>query len=447
LKIPNYIYDNVRVIKILTGLSLAVMSFGTFFSAYLRQGYTETLSFRVEDGWCDTRTQGFGIHCFGDFYAPISIASESNPWDNNLNLAYTPVSFSYFRLLNSSLFLNIGSHVPLLINFLLTLAALLIPGFYIWRNQKQFPGISGKWVALISVTAAPSLMMIDRGSSSFLLFPAVFFFFLGIQRDSVRLSTYTLIIMAMWKPQTLILAVGLLIVFGLRPFLVTCLKFGILFSASFLLYPTGLLGNVSSWLQNSKDYQNYAPNPSPGNYSFVGFVGYLDGIKNLILYKFESFAEASRPLSPNFVTIFCTVYALIVVLLFIAARNSISKFQFTLHSSIFMLTIPGTTFGYYLALMLIPILLTPGSQIAEAVRSKANRLLWCLYILFLVITVPAWPINWGNLPFEIGDAFRLLGVQWTIVHFLSALLVIVSLTQLSLLAVTRQTTLRRNPDE
>jgi len=278
-------------------------------------------------------------------------------------------------------------------------------------------------------------MMIDRGSSSFLLFPTAFFFFLGIQKENFKLSCYSLIIMAMWKPQALVLAIGILIFFGLRPFLSTCLKFGILFFASFLLYPSGILSNISSWLQNSKDYQNYAPNPSPGNYSFVGFVGYLEGFKNMVFHGLRSFAEASQPLSSNYVTIFCTIYALIVVILFITTRKSISKFQFILHSNIFMLTIPGTTFGYYLALMLIPIFLIPTPQIVDEVKHKVNQLIWKLYVLFLILTVPAWPINFGNLPIDTGEAFGSVGIQKILVHFLVSILVIVSVFQLFALAV------------
>jgi hypothetical protein len=439
--------DNSKIIRILVGLALAVMSFGTFFSAYLQQIYSETISFKVRDGWCDYGTQGFGYHCFGDFYAPMSIASGDNPWASNLHLAYTPLSFSYFRVLDTTFFLNVSTHLPLVLNLMFTLGALLTPGIYIWRNQKMFTSISGKWVALISLTAAPSLIMLDRGSSSFLLYPTVFFFFLGIQKENYRLSSYSVIIMALWKPQSLILSLGILIFFGLRPFILTGIKFVLIFALSFLLYPSGLFKNAIAWFQNSRDYQNYAPNPSPGNYSFVGFIGYLDGFKNLLVKDSSNFIEASTPLSPKFVTLFCSIYALIVILLFVITKNSISKFQFILHSSIFMLTIPGTTFAYYLALMLLPVLLFSKPQIAEALKSRSNRLLWGLYLIFLFFTVPAWPINWGNLPLETGEAFAVLGAHWTLVHMLTSLLVIVSLSQLSLLVISQRGPIRGNPNE
>jgi hypothetical protein len=112
-----------------------------------------------------------------------------------------------------------------------------------------------------------------------------------------------------------------------------------------------------------------------------------------------------------------------------------------------MLTIPGTTFAYYLALMLLPVLLFSKPQIAEALKSRSNRLLWGLYLIFLFFTVPAWPINWGNLPLETGEAFAVLGAHWTLVHMLTSLLVIVSLSQLSLLVISQRGPIRGNPNE
>jgi hypothetical protein len=111
-----------------------------------------------------------------------------------------------------------------------------------------------------------------------------------------------------------------------------------------------------------------------------------------------------------------------------------------LHSSVFVLTTPGTTFGYYLALMLIPLFLITTNQLKSALQSFGNRILWALYLLFLVAAVPAWPLNWFNMQLDVGTAFTKLGVQWTIVHMLTGLLVLASLSQLLILAVGRNET-------
>jgi hypothetical protein len=428
---------NSRVLKTLVAVSLLVMSFGTLLSSYLQQIYSETISFFVRDGWCQVGAQGFGIHCFGDFYAPMTVASSANPWTNDLNLAYTPFNFFYFKILNSGFITNLGTHVSIMINISLTLLALSLPGIYILRKQHEFSAVSGKWVLLISLTSAPSLMVIDRGSSSFLLFPAVFFFFLGIQRQNLTMVSYSLITMGLWKPQTLILSIGILLFFGMKPFLISLLKFILIFMASFLLYPIGILRNFTDYIQNSKDYQNYVPIPTPGNYSFVNFIGFVKGILGWAFNGFGSIDEAFRPpLDREFVAIFCTSYAAFVLLIFYLARHAISKFQFIISSSVFMLTIAGTTFGYYLTLMLIPLFLVSNNDVANEFKVRGNRRTWNLYLLFLFLSVPAWPINWGNLPVNVGDSWSTLGVHWTFVHGIVSLLVLLSLYELFLLSLS-----------
>ena len=434
----NFLNDNSRIIRILVGVSLAIMSVGTFLSAYLQQGYTETISFFVRDGWCNQESQGIGAHCFGDFYAPMTIASNSNPWSNDLNLAYTPISFLYFRLLNSEIINDIGTHLSIFINLLFTFLALSIPGLYIWKNQNNFQSVSGKWVLLICLTAAPSLIMIDRGSSSFLMFPAVFFFYLGIQTSKYSLASWSLILMGLWKPQSLILAVGILIFFGIKPFVIALAKFVLIFSASFFLYPIGFFRNILDYLENSSEYQNYLPIPTPGNYSLINFLGFLNGGINFVAHGFRDLRGSFRsPMDESVVSIFCAAYALLVISLFLITRRKISKFQFVIFSSAFMLTIPGTVYGYYLSLMLIPLIVLSKEQVTESLVHKENRITWKLYCILLFSSVPAWPVNWGNLPISIGDSWSTLGVHWSFVHVIVSVLVLVSMHQLLILSFNK----------
>lgn len=427
--------ENARLMRILVGTSLVVMSFGTFLSAYLRQGYTETISFFVRDGWCNTGAQGIGEHCFGDFYAPMTVASDSNPWLNDLHLAYTPVSFFYFRLLNSGFVNEVSTHLSLMINLFLTLLALSIPGLFIWRHQQRFDSISGKWVLLLSWTAAPSLIMIDRGSSSFLLFPAVFFFYLGIQNTNYAMASWALIIMGLWKPQSLILIVGIYIFFGVKPLIKTSLKFLLIFSTSFLLYPNGLVKNVLTYIQNSRDYQNYVPIPTPGNYSLINFIGFIKGGISFVSGGLIDLEGSFRPpMDRDIVSTFCVLYALAVLILFTLSKRTITRFQFILYSSVFMLTIAGTTFGYYLSLMLIPLLIISRVQLYSELQARGNRIIWTLFCILLFSFVPAWPLNWGNLPINVGDSWSTLGVHWTLVHVIVSVLVFVSFYQLLLLS-------------
>jgi hypothetical protein len=427
-----------QILKSLAAISLLVMSFGTLISAYLQQGYSETISFFVRDGWCDEETQGIGVHCFGDFYAPISVASDTNPWSNDLNLAYTPLNFSYFRIVSSPLVASLGSHSSLFINLLLTLVCLSIPGVFIWRNQQSFQSISGPWVLLLSLASAPSIMLIDRGSSSFLLFPLVFFFYRAIIEDNHKQATLTLLLMALWKPQTVILVVGILIYMGIRPFLKTALLVASSFIFSFILYPKNYFENFIAWLNNSAEYQNYVSIPTPGNYSFINFVGFAWGGVKFVTGMATDLQDAFRPpLSPIFVSTFSFVFAILVIGLLFFSRKRITKSQFTLISSVYLLSIPGTSFGYYLALMLIPLFVIPCTNDSVTDSEERDNLLWTPYLSLLVLMVPAWPLNWSNFPINLGVLWQTLGIHWTLVHAAASMLVLASTVRLMGLTLSR----------
>jgi len=422
----------------LVAISLMIMSFGTLISAYLQQGYTETISFFVRDGWCNEATQGIGIHCFGDFYAPISIAGTPNPWSNSLNLAYTPLNFTYFRLMDSSFITSLGGHTALAINLLLTLICLSLPGLYIWRTQVSHQYISGPWVLLISLASAPSIMLIDRGSSSFLLFPLVFFFYRAIIDDNYQQATFTLLAMTLWKPQSFILAVGILIFMGVKPFIKSALLTIFAFILSFILYPVNLVDNFFSWLDNSAEYQNYVAIPTPGNYSLINFVGFLWGGAKFLTGSAATLGQAFRPpVAPLLVSIFCAVFAILAIFLLVQSRKRLSRFQFTLISSVYLLTIPGTSFGYYLALLLIPLFVIPHPKALAKNDYDRDSLLWPPYLLLLVLMVPAWPLNWSNFPINIGEGWQTLGIHWTLVHAAASMLVLTSTIRLVGLGFSR----------
>jgi hypothetical protein len=419
------------ILKFLSAISLLVMSFGVMLSAYLQQVYTETISFFVRDGWCDVRSQGIGVHCFGDYYVPLSVAGDPNPWSNDFNLAYTPLNFSYFRFLKFSVVEHMGSHAALFINILMTLICISIPGIYIWKNQQRFPDISGPWVLLLSLVSGPSIMLIDRGSSSFLLFPLVFFFYTAIIENKYSQATNMLLIMTLWKPQTFLLAMGVLLFFGIKRFMQSSILIVLAFSASFLLYPVNMFNNLVTWIGNSVAYQNYVEIPTLGNYSFVNFFGFFSSGLKILTGQANTLREAYRPsLSPSFVSLFCLLFAITVIGLNLHNRKRISKNLFILTSSVFLLTIPGTSFGYYLTLMLLPLFTIPFTGNFNVERDAKYRLPWILYFLMLVAMVPAWPLNWSNIPVKVPLFFETIGVHWILVHISSSLLVTISLIKL-----------------
>jgi hypothetical protein len=181
--------------------------------------------------------------------------------------------------------------------------------------------------------------------------------------------------MTLWKPQTAILTIGILIFFGSKNFIKSVCFVALSFLSSFLLYPTNLVLNLTDWLTNSAAYQNYVPIPTPGNYSFANFVGFLNGGINLLFFGAENFQDAFRPpLTENVVSVISIILTATFIVLIFLNKNNISLNHFTLISSIFLLTIPGTTFGYYLTLMLIPLFVLDRNLIARSVNGAISNL-------------------------------------------------------------------------
>jgi hypothetical protein len=291
-------------------------------------------------------------------------------------------------------------------------------------------------------------MLIDRGSSSFLLFPLIFFFYTAIHDDNWKQATLTLLVMTLWKPQSFTLAIGILIFMGVKPFLKAALLTIFAFIFSFLLYPKNLMDNFFAWLNNSAEYQNYVPIPTPGNYSFVNFVGFLWGGAKFLTGSAADLGQAFRPpVAPLLVSLFCSVFAILAIGLLFQSRKKLSKFQFVLISSIYLLTIPGTSFGYYLALLLIPLFVMPHPENLAYDDNERDRLLWPPYLLLLVLMVPAWPLNWNNFPIDIGEGWQTLGIHWTFVHAVSSMLVLISTFRLIRLSFSRRSRNSRYSDD
>ncbi len=417
-------YNVEFVLNTLVSVCILTFSFGVLFSSYTQQIYSQTISWFVGDYWCDQETQGIGVHCFGDFAAPSRIMNSVNPWEGDLNIAYTPVNFLYFKLLNLDFITDINTHLPTIINLVFMILALAIPGLHmILRAESEKSRRIGKLALLLSLCSSPSLMIVDRGASMFLLFPLTYFFYLAIQSSDQKKAFIILVGMSLWKPQMLLFVILIYFSFGLWASLkifATSL-IGILFS--FILYPAGFLTNILTWASNIIEYQNYNTMPSLGNYSLVNFYAFAQsGVKWLFLDK--SFLEAFKPnLRSDTVSIIAQLILLIFIILILINGKSLTKLEAFFTLSVILIVTPGVTFGYYLTLLLIPIFF-----IAKEDKSFTSSTLltrsWKFIYFFLFFALPAWPLSWGYLGFFNNYAWALYGVQWAFVHCILSVLAI-----------------------
>jgi hypothetical protein len=399
-------------IRTLLILSYVIMGFGVLYSSYLGQTYSETISFFVKDGWCDNKIQGIGIHCFGDFYQPAKSASLDSPWKAENATSYSPLNLFYFKILNSQLIYSINSHASLIINIAVTLVSLSIPGIMFWSSKRKDLQALGPWITGLSLVSGPALMLTDRGSSSFLLFPLLFLFFRAIYNESRLQAILFLGLMVTWKPQTLIFAVLVLIVFGLWTFFKSISISIVFFAISFLLYPRNYFSNISNWFLNVQNSQSYLPIPTPGNYSLVNSIGFATGLVRWFNGDSTSLAGAFRPaLSVFLVNRITLVIAAIFLMLLVKNKRKISKNEAVLVSTVLFIILPTVTFGYYLVLLFVPLFAILKYSEQKTLQDKLG-VEWNFLLIVWVLIVPAWPVSWKNTGINVGPAWEIFGIQW-----------------------------------
>lgn len=410
------LFDVTFLLRHYSALSYVILSFGVLIHSYFQLAYSETISFILKDGLCDTVTQGIGVHCFGDFYGPISVAANYNPWAES-NLAYSPVNFFYFKVVSSDLLIALDTRMPLFLNFVLTIASLAIPSIHMMKSSNQSLRSLGKWGMIASLTSGPSLIILDRGNSSFLIFPLLYFFFIGLTERNFKLSIGMLIAMTLWRPQALFFGLGILSVFGLKAFMKAGVLSVVTLGVSFALYPKSFPTNLIVWFQNSREYQNYVPIPWPNNFTFVNFAGLLDGVFKFVVNPTIGIHGIFRPgLTPEFVSFFCLLFTLFVIILLVVCKNKVALSELVFILVVFFILLPGVTFGYYLILLLLPMFIFGRLRCIQTNRAIFNKSTWLMYILLLLLALPPWPISWKLVGVEAHPVWDNYGINWTFVH-------------------------------
>ena len=397
-------------------IAYIVLGLGTLYSNYLGQTYSETISFFVQDGWCKTGTQGIGIHCFGDFYQPSSTASESQPWSAVNATSYSPLNLFYFKILSSQLITGISTHASILINLAVTVIAFSLPGVSLIRSKQTNTRRVGLWVIGLSLASGPALIAIDRGSSSFLLFPLLYFFFISVARENHLQSLTLLALMVLWKPQAVIFSLVILTVFGLRKWIqYTSISIGS-FLLSFLFYPQHFISNISEWFSKIQADQNYLPIPTPGSYSLVNSIGFLSGIVRWIKGESSSISEAFRPpLSSQTVSALTIAFGVLFLVLVFINRKSLSKNEVFLTTTVLFIVLPTVTLGYYLVILLVPMIIILKTYDGEKGDKKLG-FEWVVLAITYFFIVPAWPISWENLGIPVGPSWESFSIQWLLAH-------------------------------
>ena len=262
------------------------------------------------------------------------------------------------------------------------------------------------FLIFIVTTSAPTLIAIDRGSFSLVIFPMIFFLYQSYSLKSEKLTNLILILIILLKPQMFFFNFILLGRYSLFKFLRLIISEIILLGLSFLLYPSQLLSAIKDYLHKTISYQNQVPwgDLFPTNLSITNLFGALFSSEN-----------------SNMVT--ATLRLIITIIIFVPIMYRILKYQKYIGPIEFFIVIifitifmPGVTFTYYLTLLFAPLLI--GAVIWE--RGTTNELSFLFkgkilkYIgaTSLILLFIPWTIPWSMIFTESSDRFMLTGINW-----------------------------------
>jgi hypothetical protein len=401
-KIKNFHKSSSFTNYLLVAFSISItVSF--FVSSYSTVRIANTLSYHTNDGWCDPTTEGFGEHCFGDFYAPLQFANTENPWNGPIS-NYPPAA--YILMKPFSTIHGIWPGRIALIAFLsLAFACLIFPILHMYWRKLAPTSILGV-ALLVTLTSGPSVTLIDRGNVLIFALPAIYMYLYKIKKQDFKSAVLYGVFFTVIKPQLILLAFLLLAMKKYKLVAKWILLSTIVTFASFLFYPSNILHNISKWVISTVKYQSYSA------------VGVLEPVNVSLKSSIDVIANIFGQ------TINSTITQLIIYTLFgLSVYNFLKKFkqQSTemnfLAVSLFPILFVGTTFHYYLVILLPPlymILINKSETNEFSVFRTSNRkinlekmVIWLYVIILIPITIP-----WSSTGHFQGRGWENISMHW-----------------------------------
>lgn len=269
-----YLLSNILISSISFSLLL-----NWILASYFKVDVAASLMYQANDGWCNAKDEGIGVHCFGDFNERFnpSINDQWPAFPNNLET--TPVGPFITSIAN--LALNIFSSRTILIGFYLLSFALLI--YPLLNALKSFDMLSTiKCIGYLGVASYPFLVLMDRLNYLVFSVPLLYFLYKYSEDIDCRKQKKILIILGLVKPQFILLGLIYLFRYGFKKYFtllimqISSLAFLILLAGKgdfsrLLLYGKVIAGyGGKMWSFNTPN----PPNSSLANvlYTFFSFI-------------------------------------------------------------------------------------------------------------------------------------------------------------------------------
>ena len=431
---PSAIFTLLAVV--MAGFSYLSMWFNSF---YYGKPVSEIISFKVSDGWCPTPKSGFGSHCFGDYYSPVSALNMKNPWESGY--AYTPISTLLFRPFHLLANIFDNPRIGLILYLLLGAAAMLTAGF--WAAQES--GFERLYFLLIfGVLSTPWIQAFDRGNSIMFATPLMLGFAVSFHRERWFQTTCFIVVAVVLKPQFVFLFLPYLAYRKWRELFLGLSAIASLNILGFLIFTNHPVRTFNLWVNFNSKYNSGLLDNRLSNANVSIRQALLDVTTIIDREFFDGRALLSRFVFDHSQQMLFLILIVLVVAIFLAAKRS-SKIHLVVASLVCSSLVIGISWMYYqvFALVVAALLLrnpeisckSPSSGVLDyGTTCRLDKFLKILIVIATLNSCFNLPIDADILPFDYveqsSSVSRLLvGPMW--------LLVLVTIIAKSILLVVR----------
>ena len=385
-----------------------------FLPGYLGYSTIVANSFQTNDGWCEPQSEGIGVHCFGDFYYPLTFIGRENPWEGVIN-PYPPTSLILYQPFDWLAGITMP-RIALSVFLISIIISLVFPILHLRFVSKEITNKNFAFLLLVTLTCAPALMSIDRGNIQLFLIPPLYMFLRGcLLSNEKQVMVYGLICVFI-KPQFVVLAFVIYSLVGLKKTIKWMLISVLIYILTFLIYLRSFPNNILDWINQTLSFQDYAGRGvlMPANVSISSDIDIIFNVLN---------QEVSQ------ITVKYFVYLLLIGFTILLVRNL--KRRSLIHNFTLVLFYPllftGTVFHYYLTILYVPFLFYVSclSQSDHAGSLKVFKRMESdfpslskpfqsrAFLLFVLLSFIPWGIPWSAIfPSLAGRGWDLIGINW-----------------------------------
>lgn len=268
-------------------------------------------------------------------------------------------------------------------------------------------------IAMVLLLSGPAISLIDRGNILVLTFPFIHMFLFNLKMCKYAEASKYAVVFSLIKPQLILLALLLLFRREIKEFIKIIIGFVAASALTIALFPRPFIEDLKSWIVGTISYNNYSA------------IGVLKPINMSLRSTTEVILNIiNTQVSRSILTFAIMIFGIFVFYRFWRNHNSDDLFYNAGLIIIFIILFGGTSYHYYLALLLIPFCLSIVADSSEVSikgernmffsRNYKNIFLSSIFITaFVPLTLP-WSIT-GRFD---GRGWESVSMHWIMVQFM-----------------------------